>query len=68
MTEAAEDRCWNCGVVPKRWIDVTSPGLDERRLLCSNCFARTTLPFIFYGWLGRRRRIGTIMTRTRSLL
>jgi len=26
MTEAAEDRCWNCGMVPKRWLDVTHPG------------------------------------------
>jgi hypothetical protein len=50
MTEAAEDRCWNCGVVPRRWLDVTSPGLDQRRLLCSNCFARTTRPLIYYGW------------------
>ena len=49
MTEAEEDRCWNCGMVPKRWFDVTSPGL-EQRLLCSNCFARTTMPRIYYGW------------------
>jgi len=46
MTEAAEDRCWNCGIVPKRWFDVTPRGLDEQRLLCSNCFARTTKPRI----------------------
>jgi hypothetical protein len=32
MTAAEEDRCGNCGVVPERWIDVTSPGLDEERL------------------------------------
>jgi hypothetical protein len=51
-TEAAEDRCWNCGTVPKRWFDVTPSGLDEQRLLCSNCFARTTRPRIDYGWLG----------------
>jgi hypothetical protein len=44
------DRCWNCGVVPKRWLDVTYPGLDERRLLCSNCFARTTRQPVVYGW------------------
>jgi hypothetical protein len=50
MTEAAEDRCWNCGMVPKRWLDVTPRGLDEQRLLCSNCFARTTRPRIYYGW------------------
>jgi hypothetical protein len=50
MSEAAEDRCWNCGMVPKRWLDVTSPGLDEQRLLCSNCFAATTQPRIYYGW------------------
>ena len=25
-------------------------GLDEQRLLCSNCFARTTRPRIYYGW------------------
>jgi hypothetical protein len=50
MTEAAEDRCWNCGMVPERWFDVTSPGIDEQRLLCSNCFARTTRPRIYYGW------------------
>ena len=50
MTEASEDRCWNCGVVPKRWLDVTRPGLDEQRLLCSNCFARTTGPVVYYGW------------------
>ena len=49
MTEA-EDRCWNCGMVPKRWLDVTPRGLDEQRLLCSNCFARTTRPRIYYGW------------------
>jgi hypothetical protein len=49
MTEA-EDRCWNCGVVPKRWFDVTYPGLDEQRLLCSNCFARTTRQPVYYGW------------------
>jgi hypothetical protein len=49
-TEAAEDRCWNCGMVPKRWFDVTPSGLDEQRLLCSNCFARTTRPRIDYGW------------------
>jgi hypothetical protein len=50
MTEAAKDRCWNCGMVPKRWLDVTHPGLDEERLLCSNCFAATTRPRIYYGW------------------
>jgi hypothetical protein len=50
MIEPAEDRCWNCGVVPKRWLDVTSPWLDEQRLLCSNCFAATTRPRIYYGW------------------
>ncbi len=50
MTEAAGDRCWNCGTVPKRWFDVTPPGLDEQRLLCSNCFARTTRPRSYYGW------------------
>lgn len=50
MTEVAEDRCWNCGIVPKRWLDVTPRGLDEQRLLCSNCFARTTRPRIPYGW------------------
>jgi hypothetical protein len=50
MTEAAEDRCWNCGMVPKRWLPVPSPVLDEERLLCSNCFARTTRPRISYGW------------------
>ncbi len=50
MTEAAEDRCWNCDMVPKRWLDVTSPGRDEERLLCSNCFAATTRPRIYYGW------------------
>jgi len=55
MTEAAEDRCWNCGMVPKRWLDVTPrtrAGLDEERLLCSNCFAATTRPRIYYGWPG----------------
>jgi hypothetical protein len=51
-TEPAEDRCWNCGIVPKRWFDVTPPGLDEQRFLCSNCFARTTRPRIEYGWPG----------------
>jgi hypothetical protein len=50
MTEAAEDRCWNCGIVPKRWLHIPSPVLDEERLLCSNCFARTTRPRIYYGW------------------
>jgi hypothetical protein len=50
MTAAAEDRCWNCGIVPKRWINVTSAQLDEERLLCSNCFAATTRPRILYGW------------------
>jgi hypothetical protein len=50
MTAGEEDRCGNCGVVPARWIDVTSPGLDEERLLCSNCFAATTRPRIYYGW------------------
>jgi hypothetical protein len=50
MTEAAEDRCWNCGTVPKRWFDVTSSGHDEERLLCSNCFAATMRPRIYYGW------------------
>jgi hypothetical protein len=50
MTAAAEDRCWNCGVAPERWIDVTSPEFDEERLLCSNCFAATTRPRIHYGW------------------
>jgi hypothetical protein len=50
MSEAFEDRCWNCGTVPKRWFDVTPPGLDEQRLLCSNCFARTTRPVVYYGW------------------
>jgi hypothetical protein len=50
MTEAAGDRCWNCGIVPERWFDVTSPGRDEERLLCSNCFAATTRPRIYYGW------------------
>jgi hypothetical protein len=44
MTAAEEDRCGNCGVVPERWIDVTSPGLDEERLLCSNCFAACGAP------------------------
>ena len=38
MTAVEEDRCGNCGVVPERWIDVTSPGLEDERLLCSNCF------------------------------
>jgi hypothetical protein len=47
MTAAAEDRCWNCGVVPERWIDVTSPQLEDERLLCSNCFAATTQPRIY---------------------
>jgi hypothetical protein len=28
----------------------SSPVLDEERLLCSNCFARTTRPRIYYGW------------------
>jgi hypothetical protein len=37
-------------MVPKRWLDVTPPGLDAQRLLCSNCFARTTRPRIKYGW------------------
>jgi hypothetical protein len=46
----AGDRCWNCGVVPKRWLDITYPGLDEQRLLCSNCFARTTRQPVVYGW------------------
>jgi hypothetical protein len=50
MSEASEDRCWNCGMVPKRWLDVTPPGLDQQRLLCSNCFARTTRPVVYYGW------------------
>jgi hypothetical protein len=50
MTDAVEDRCWNCGVVPKRWIEVTSQEPDEERLLCSNCFAATTRPRIYYGW------------------
>jgi hypothetical protein len=50
VTEAAADRCWNCGMVPKRWFDVTPTGLDEQRLLCSNCFARTTRPRTYYGW------------------
>jgi hypothetical protein len=45
-----EDRYWNCGVVPKRWFDGTYPGLDEQRLLCSNCFARTTRQPVYYGW------------------
>jgi hypothetical protein len=50
MTAVEEDRCGNCGVVPERWIDVTSPGLEDERLLCSNCFAATTRPRIHYGW------------------
>jgi hypothetical protein len=50
MTEAAEDRCWNCGEVPKRWMDVTSPQHEDERLLCSNCFAATTRPRVYYGW------------------
>jgi hypothetical protein len=50
VTEASEDRCWNCGIVPKRWLDVTPPGLDEQRLVCSNCFARTLRPVVYYGW------------------
>jgi hypothetical protein len=37
-------------MVPERWLDVTPPGLDEQRFLCSNCFARTTRPRIKYGW------------------
>jgi hypothetical protein len=55
MTERAGDRCWNCGVVPERWFDVTAPGRDEERLLCSNCFAATTRPRIYYGWPRRSR-------------
>jgi hypothetical protein len=37
-------------MVPERWFDVTAPGRDEERLLCSNCFAATTGPRIHYGW------------------
>jgi hypothetical protein len=37
-------------MLPSRWIDVTSPELEEERLLCSNCFAATTRPRIYYGW------------------
>jgi hypothetical protein len=50
MTEAAEDRCWTCGTLPERWFDVTSSRHGEERLLCSNCFAATTQPRIYYGW------------------
>jgi hypothetical protein len=50
LAEAAEDRCWNCGMVPERWFDVTAPRRDEERLVCSNCFAATTRPRILYGW------------------
>lgn len=54
VTEASGDRCWNCGMVPKRWFDVTPPGLDEQRLVCANCFARTTRPLPHYGWARSR--------------
>lgn len=37
-------------MIPERWFDVTHPGLDDERLLCSNCFAATTRPRILYGW------------------
>jgi hypothetical protein len=50
MTATDVDRYWNCGMVPNRWIDVTSPELEEERLLCSNCFAATTRPCVYYGW------------------
>lgn len=41
-------------MIPERWFDVTRPGLDEERLVCSNCFAATTRPRIFYGWQASR--------------
>jgi hypothetical protein len=50
VTESGEDACWNCGVIPKRWFDMSHPGVDEERLVCSNCFAATTRPRISYGW------------------
>jgi hypothetical protein len=50
VTAVEVEECSNCGMVPNRWIDVTSPDLEEERLLCSNCFAATTRPRIYYGW------------------
>ena len=54
MTETRGGPCWNCGVIPERWFDVTHPGLDDERLLCSNCFAATTQARILYGWQSSR--------------
>jgi NAD-dependent SIR2 family protein deacetylase len=50
MTEAAEDRCWNCGTVPDRWFEVAYLEADKERLVCSNCFAATIRPRVYYGW------------------
>ena len=67
MTHAAEDRCWNCGMVPKRWFDVipaegsTSSGFSARTALREPLGRASTT-----SGLGRRRR-RTMMTRTRSL-
>ncbi len=68
MAEAAEDRCWNCGMVSKRWFDVTpvgstSSGFSARTALREPLGRASTT-----AGLGRRRRIGTIMTGTRSRL
>jgi hypothetical protein len=68
MTEAAKDRCWNCGMMPKRWLDVTSRGLMSGGFSARTALGERVGRSSTTAGLDRRRRIGTIMRRTGSLL